>query len=194
MNAEFPDAEGQFNVSRGVAVRYKVCGDEDHGDEPTHGSQLTGGHHQYHASGWAFPRPWAPGQRLGRTSPSSSSLPGPSSGLSGQSPSLSSRPRNATHTGYTESCFKRTIPYVTLVLDDFGKIVVDSTIDNVYLKIPESSISVSGILSSIGEKIADVAGEDLVLLDAKLFPISDADKGNFNIDYYCYVCIFIANC
>ena len=123
----------------------------------------------YNGNVWNTPRSWTPGQRHGR------SFLAPSHSQSPLLPS-SSKPRNTTT---AEQCFnfKRTIPYVTLNLDDYGKITVETTIDNVYVKIPENNLSVSSILSSIASKVTDVGSDDLVLLDAKFIPISDVDKG-----------------
>lgn len=67
---------------------------------------------------------------------------------------------------YSESCLKRSFPYVSLTLDHAGKnIVSDGTIENVYVKVPESVVSVSSILQEVGSKIG-AAPEDLQILDA----------------------------
>ena len=68
---------------------------------------------------------------------------------------------------------------MTLALDGSGKMVVESTDDNVYIKIPESSVSTQSILSAIGPKIA-MSGDDLIVLDSKFIPVSD-DKGQFSV-------------
>ena len=47
-----------------------------------------------------------------------------------------------------------------LQLDKLGKIAVESTIDNVYVKIPEKEMSVSSILSSIAERKKSTKGAD----------------------------------
>lgn len=75
-------------------------------------------------------RACGPPQCLGRPS---FSLPGPSSGLPIPISTFQSK-RSAAN--YSESFFKRTIPFVMLQLDELGKIAVESTIDNVYVKIP----------------------------------------------------------
>ena len=68
-----------------------------------------------------------------------------------------------------------------LQLDKLGKIAVESTIDNVYVKIPEKEMSVSSILSSIAERTTadSMVGDNLILLDSKWFPVS-GDKGQLS--------------
>lgn len=65
---------------------------------------------------------------------------------------------------------------MALCLDQSNRnIAVDTTINNVYVKIPESSVSAQAILSALAVKIGSDAS-NLVLLDAKFIEISD-DKG-----------------
>lgn len=76
-----------------------------------------------------------------------------------------------------EPSFKRSIPLVTLSLDHTGKnVAVESTDDNVYIKIPESSVSVPAILSEIGAKVS-IQPDELVILDSKCIPVTDG-KGD----------------
>ena len=71
---------------------------------------------------------------------------------------------------------KQSIPYVALGFDQSNRnIVVESIINNVYIKIPENSISAQSILSAMAEKI-QVDANTLVILDVKFLEISD-DKG-----------------
>ena len=71
---------------------------------------------------------------------------------------------------------KKTIPFVSLSLDLSGRnIIVDNTINNVYIKIPENTVSVESILAAIAAKIGCEVTE-LVLLDVKFIEISN-DKG-----------------
>ena len=60
---------------------------------------------------------------------------------------------------------------------DRKSVVVDSTLNNVYVRIPESTVSVPCILSDIGKKTS-IDPEELVILDNKMIPVSD-DKGVF---------------
>ena len=78
---------------------------------------------------------------------------------------------------YNPAMLKRTFPYVSLSLDHTGKnIRVESTIDSVYVKIPESSVCASSILEEVAIPVGSVA-EDLVILDAKLLQVSDDERG-----------------
>lgn len=106
---------------------------------------------------WSLPRPWT-----------NNTVAGPSS-------APASLPRKKTNQPY-EVFLKRSIPYVALGLDQSGRnIIVDSTINNVYVKIPENSVSAQSILSVIATKVSCEVAE-LVMLDVKFIEISD-DKG-----------------
>lgn len=76
-----------------------------------------------------------------------------------------------------KSNFKRCIPLVSLALDGTSRkaLIVESTDENVYVKLPESSVSLFAILSAIGHKVS-IPPDDLILLDSKLIPVSD-EKG-----------------
>lgn len=79
-----------------------------------------------------------------------------------------------------EPCLKKTIPYVSLCLDNAGKTIVnDATISNIFIKIPDISVSLDSILSEAGTKIGCDPYE-LILLDVKFFPISD-EKGTDHV-------------
>ena len=83
-----------------------------------------------------------------------------------------------------ETHFKRCVPLVSLGLDGTSKkaLVVESTDENVYVKLSQSSVSLFGILSAIGNKVS-IPPDDLILLDAKLIPVSD-EKGQLTV-YMC---------
>ena len=55
-------------------------------------------------------------------------------------------------------------------------ITVESTIESIYVKIPESSVCASSILEEVVIRVGSVA-EDLVLLDAKFLPVSNDERG-----------------
>ncbi len=76
-------------------------------------------------SKWAIPRPWA-------------------------TSSFTSGGKNKGGTPLPlETFWKRTIPYVSLCLDQSNRnILVDSIINNIYVKVPEKSLSAKAILSS----------------------------------------------
>ena len=61
---------------------------------------------------------------------------------------------------------------------------MDNTEDNVFVKIPESTLSVSTILSEVGKKTS-LSPDELVLLDSKLILIAD-DKGQFGLKIIIY--------
>ena len=71
-------------------------------------------------------------------------------GNSGATGSGPTRKRSLTtalaHQPY-EKYLKKSIPFVSLCLDNHRNIVVDSIISNVYVKIPDSSVSGQEILS-----------------------------------------------
>ena len=119
---------------------------------------------------WSISRPWATltqrGAGGGRvTATPTREFPGNSFIKKGQQPSTS-----------YESHFKRCIPYVTLALDESRKnVIIDSTDDNVYIKVPECSVSVTAILAAVGQKVS-IPPDDLVLLDSKIIPVSN-EKG-----------------
>ena len=66
---------------------------------------------------------------------------------------------------------------MSLSLDYAKNIIVDSTNDNVYIKIPESSVSVAAIVSEINTKVSHQP-EELIILDSKLIPVTDG-KGQY---------------
>ena len=147
-NVELADTDGRFHASaRNTGIRYKVCG-ESIGESSN--SQV-----------WSTPPSWTVPTR-GR---SSAPLPSPKRNVSEQSSS-----------GVAESTFKKCIPFVSLVLDGSGKIVIESTDDNVYIKIP-GTVSTESILSAIAPKVS-MAADDLIVLDSKFIPVTN-DKGQF---------------
>ena len=150
-HAEFPNENGEFSLSSGS---YKVCGDEE---PPPSNSRPP----SPPPPAWSAPLQWR--QQRGRT------------------PFLaSSQGRAGPSTQYESSYFKRCIPFVSLSLNKSGKsIVIETTEENVFVKIPESTLSVDTILAELGKKVS-LAPSDLVLLDSKFLSVSD-DKGKFKL-------------
>ena len=113
---------------------------------------------------WSIPRPWQQQQQHQRES--DIQIPGPSS------------KRQKTGMQY-ESSLKRSFPYVSLCLDESGRnICVDMIISNVYIKIPDSSVSLQAILGEVARKIGESPTE-LILLDSKFIEIGDDSRGKF---------------
>ena len=109
---------------------------------------------------WSVPRPW-------QQQPEVNQGAGPSS-------------RKKSSSVHYESSLKRSIPHVSLSLDDSGKnICVDSIISNVYIKIPDSNVSLQTILSEVAAKIGE-SPSDLILLDSKFVEIGDDIRGMSN--------------
>lgn len=167
-HAEFPE-EGKFNLPALHGNRYKICGDLEDAQTseeslPTTPSVLSPYVQSTSLPGpstrnWSIPQLWMSSGTIARKPFSSTT-----------NPLLGKRPVNQAY----ETFLKKSIPFVTLSLE--GKnITIDSTNDNVYIRIPESAVSVLSILSEIGPKLS-LQQDDLVLLDAKFIPVSD-DKG-----------------
>lgn len=169
MNAEFPE-EGKFHLSLLPGNRYKVCGDpeEVQGSEPTPSSSGSMLHcpsssmlpgPSTHSRGWSIPPPWMS-----------------AAGHSGHSANPP-KGKNLQSRNY-EPFLKQSFQFVTLSLDHTGKnITTQSTNENVYVKIPESSVLVPAILSEIALKVS-IPSEDLVILDLKYIHVTD-DKGQY---------------
>ena len=68
---------------------------------------------------------------------------------------------------------KKTIPLITVKCNDNGQFAVQSVVENIYLKVLESKVSIESFLSKAGKQMTPerVAG-DLCLLDSKLVVIS----------------------
>ena len=78
-----------------------------------------------------------------------------------------------------ESSLKRSFPYVSLCLDESGQnICMDTIISNVYIKIPDSSVSLQAMLGEVAGKIGESPTE-LILLDSKFIEIGDDSRGKF---------------
>ena len=56
---------------------------------------------------------------------------------------------------------------------------MDTIISNVYVKIPDSSVSLQGILNEVAGKIGEPP-TDLILLDSKFIEIGDDSRGTCN--------------
>lgn len=96
--------------------------------------------------GWSLPRPWASDGRASFHAP------------------FATKGKNQETEPY-EPYLKRSFPLVTLTLDRTGKcVMVDCTLNNVYVRIPVSTVSVPSILSEIWKKV-DVDHTELVILD-----------------------------
>ena len=168
-NAEFPE-DGRF-VLLSAGTRYKVCGEEDTPgiesdrlETPPSRSLVMGPGGPGH-SVWSIPRPWQQQQRESDIQMG----PGPSS-------------KRQKTTPY-ESSLKRSFPCVSLCLDESGRnICVDTIISNVYMyiKIPDSSVSLQSILNEVAGKIGEPP-TDLILLDSKFIEIGDDSRGTCNI-------------
>ena len=139
-----------------------MCGDDDNcetvSDPPTHPqpgpSGLTSS-----VSGWAVPTPWT-------TSVSNPVLH--KANFSKKSPLA---------TPHVVAGLKRTFPYVSLCLDHTGKnVTVESTIDSIYVKLPENGVCVDAVLEEVSTRVG-IAAEDLVLLDSKFVPVSNNERG-----------------
>ena len=70
---------------------------------------------------------------------------------------------------------KRTIPLIVLGLDDKKKPFIQDTVENVYIKIPESDAHTDLILSEFGKQLNPIcSAEELLLLDSKFLPVTDS--------------------
>ena len=119
---------------------------------------------------WSTPRPWA-GQQASTSGPWIGN-----SGATGSGGSGPTRKRSLTTALAHEKYLKKSISFVSLCLDNHRNIVVDSIISNVYVKIPDSSVSGQEILSAVATKVGCDVNE-LMMLDAKFVEITD-DKGS----------------
>ena len=165
-NAEFPE-DGRFDVLTTPGNRYKVCGDSENTssdsgnadervDSPSVRPMFTG------SGQWSVPRPWQQQPEV----------------TQGAGHSSSSRKKSSSV--HYESSLKRSIPHVSLCLDDSGRnMCVDSIISNVYIKIPDSNVSLQTILSEVAAKIGE-SPNDLILLDSKFIEIGDDSRGMSN--------------
>ena len=156
---QFPE-DGKFKLKDDVLyTHYIVCGDPESAPlatESTPAPQPSPTNPSSSATpGWSIPRPWAPLNNL-KVNPLNCSK--------------NSRPV------YSEATLKRTFPYVSLCLEHTGKnVTVESTIDSIYVKIPENSVCVSSILEEVAVRVGSAA-EDLVILDAKFLPVSSDER------------------
>ena len=73
--------------------------------------------------------------------------------------------------------WKRTIPYVSLGIEGGNgrNLCVDTIIRNLFLKLPESTVSAAAILAEAGSRISNLQDE-LLLLDSKYIPIAADDN------------------
>lgn len=56
---------------------------------------------------------------------------------------------------------------------------MDTIITNLYVKIPESEVSMQAILSDVAPKV-DCAVEELTMLDSTLVPLTEEDRGELH--------------
>lgn len=149
-HVEFP-TDGKFDITS--YGRFQVNGDSAEEVDSNVESPRP-----FTSNVWSLPRPWNAG-------PSSSR--GPPGGIRSKKPSVPQP---------YELFLKKTIPFVSLCLDQSGRnIIVNHTINNIYIKIPENSVSVQSIIAAMASKITCDANE-LIMLDVKFLEISD-DKG-----------------
>lgn len=139
---------------------YKVCGEPQLPEAPVLApAEPTRPQYQLQTSsagGWGTPRPWQ--AQAARAEPTNSA-------------------RNIARPKYETSFFKRSMPFVTLCPDKAGRSVsVDTYITNLYLKIPESEVSLEGILAAASPKV-DLPVEQL---DSSFLPVTGADKGDLS--------------
>lgn len=169
---EFPLA-GKFTDLR--YGRYEVCGDaatEIEGPRNVEGSCPP---FTPQPRPWSITRPWTgpPSTSLGLWT-GSVGMQSTSSGSAAQN-KRGGLPSTSSNQPY-EKFLKRSIPFVSLCLDQTNRnIVIDSIINNVYIKIADSSVSGQAILSAVASKVG-CESTDLVILDAKFVEVSD-DKG-----------------
>ena len=154
-NAEFPD-NGVFKVKDDVLfAHYNVCG-EDEATQPAVSTPQPGPSN-FPNDGSSF-RPWST-RKSAKVNPLS---------LSKKSPLT---------TPHVVAGLKRTFPYVSLCLDHTGKnVTVESTIDSIYVKLPENGVCVDAVLEEVSTRVG-IATEDLVLLDSKFVPVSNNERG-----------------
>lgn len=140
-----------------------MCGDIISDDElMPRSSSVEDSDRPFTTKSWSIPRPWS-------QAGASSSL-GPFSGI------RSKRGHVLSPNQPYQTFLKKSIPFVSLCLDQSCRnIIVDSIINNVYIKIPDSSVSALGIISTMATKIG-CEPNDLILLDVKFIEIAD-DKG-----------------
>ena len=108
---------------------------------------------------WCVDQPWTAGDRSGK-------MP--------LKPTLTSKKAEKLT---SEPLFRRTFPFVSLNLDKTQRnILVDTTEENVYIRVSERTLSVQTLLAEMGKGI-NVPEEELVILDSKCVPVTDDDKG-----------------
>lgn len=174
-NAEFPE-DGQFRLATYLGSRYKICGDPVEEEGPAVNEDVS----QSSASSssgltavspfhdWSIRRPW-------------------SAGGSGQRGKLMSLPPPHSSKKFLpayEPYYKRTIPFVTPALDHTERnVYAGTTVENVYIQVPESAVSVSTILQEAGKKVG-IPAEELIILDSKWIPVSDCNGRIFVMSMY----------
>ena len=149
---EFP-TDGKFD---GVEFgRYKVLGDDVNssvGERP----RSLDDPRPFTARSWGISRPWSSG-------------PGGPSSLNANI--ITNNRSTCKKAAPYEAFWKRSIPFVSLCLDDNGRnVLVDSTINNIYIKISEKLLSVNAIISALATKIG-CPPVDLLILDVKFLEI-----------------------
>ena len=192
--AEFPDSSGNFNVTGG---RYEVFGDQ----LPEHDTRALGSSSS--TANWSIPSTWSGSGPQGNPGRGSTRTGGAS-----MSPSF----RLASGTGATSApSIKKTIPYVKLHLEvSTGKVGIESIEENLYVKIPQSIISVKSILEEASRQLclrcnnvdnmhssgsSEVSQGTLCLLDTKFVKLCDnipkGTAGYYVVHYYYYYYTFI---
>ena len=158
-NAEFPE-DGRFKIKDDEPFsHYVVCGEDDlcESIKESVSSPQPGPSNSCFPPDWSTFHPWST-QKNRKVNPLS---------LSKKTPMLASNPANV----------KRTFPYVSLCLDHTGKnVAVESTIDSIYVKLPENAVCVSSVLEEVSARVGFPA-EDLILLDSKFVPVNNDERG-----------------
>lgn len=135
---------------------------------------------------WSITRPWA--SNTGQPSTPWTGSVGVQSTSSGTAPHVQNKRGGLPLANQPyEKFLKRSIPFISLCLDQTNRnIVIDSIINNVYIKIADSSVSGQAILSAVATKVGCEA-TDLIILDVKFVEVSD-DKGKnvANNDTSCF--------
>ena len=160
-NVEFSE-NGMFKINAdALFCHYTVCGEDE--SISTSAIELPSPSTNF-SPGWSGFRPW-------------STHNASKGNLSKKNPVPASR-----------TVFRRTFPYATLCLDHTGKnVAVESTIDSIYVKLPEESVCVRSVLEEVSTRVG-LPADDLVLLDAKFIPVNIEERGNFVANIFPVTC------
>lgn len=194
--AEFPGPNGRFNVASNG--RYEVFGDPLPGNtqpptpETNNMSRMTSIPNSVPVGGsWGVPLPAWGGPPHGMSGPAHS---GPSSSRGSRGGSFGFRsPASLTSPAgpaLTQAFIKKNIPYVELCLDSSNRIKVRATKAQLFIKVPQATVSVQTLLDEAGRQlgmvsVGDDAGEpELCLLDNKFTKICDDIPKGINLNNF----------